>query len=806
MVTASSNSPRYSPGGATLDLSAPLTASSGYTGAPIYGGVQVSGTLTLGALRLLNNHSSFGAENGQDNDVFDLRNTDPTPVNNGRMIALLLWECDYTPGANDPTAGLLGIKALTYTGGYSTNTVMTAYFVLRYRTAAGFAYMISPTTVDGNRLDGNGGTRSIDATTATWYAYDPTTGAGLDNIDTTTPLAGPSLTLLAVSHAGLLFKVSGKTSESALSFYRFAVTADSYRPKPAFKSLYNSDTANVEQFDPPFDDVGLIASIDEATTTTNGVDAFMMSPMFGQVPWWQSATTTDPDNVTNTQSHFVWWRTAHQRSSTADQLTSLGHYLYDDDGAGADPKGDVLDALAATRALALGTAGEFAAIVSVRLNDYHYAEDLDARPGLWNIATGGSVANDKWRYLHPHYRLARGPVSGVAEYHYLNAGAVETDDRTAAEDALVEAEQRVANCLDWRIDAVRDRMLEYVKDVLASHPEMDGIELDFMRSGIFFPAYKFGIQSGEKAALVAERKALMTPFVAKVRNALDELGKTENKRYWLTARVPATLARLDEDGLDPEDLAAAGVDLFVVSADVYTAQSLDLPAIATQVQAGSASAALYYELTDMVQSVSGVGRRLTMNEQFSTAMHLAYEAGFDGPSFFNFAYYRKTLVSGTPIAPPFAWIPDLTKDKEADIAATDQHYVRNGTLLFPENATLTRTFKLRLHKPTYSGTGFGWTQDGRLRLISPAGIDPSDPFTVKCNGTTLSEDMVNRTDEPYPSDFAGYSPPLAGDADHIRTWLVPRSYLVEGENTFTVANGSTSSAERAFLFVDFAIK
>jgi hypothetical protein len=814
MVTGTVNSPRYASAGVALDLATPITATTGYTGQAIYGGVQVSGSLMLTALRMLNNHASFGAEGGQDNDVFDLRNIDPTPANNGRMTALLLWKNAYVPDTDQPASSVLGIKSMTYTGGYTTNTVMTAYFVLRYKTPAGFAYMISPTVVTGNRLDSNGGTHSIDATTASWYAYDPTTVAGLDNIVTTTPLAAPDLGVLAVSHAGLLFKVSGKTAESAVSFYRFTVTGDAWRPKPPFRALYNNDTVNVRIYaiengsggSPAtfprgtFDEAKLIRSVDEAAETGAEVDAYLLSPFATHVPLWQSAIVP-PDE------HFAWWKYAHPRvdptSGAPWDLDPVGYYMRPDNPL--TPGGDVVRAVV-DRCLEL----DLPAFVSIRLNDYHFLHDLDARPGLWNLPNGGAVANDYWRYTHPEYRLARAPLFTRPEYRDLDDVKLTLSDQEL-NVGLTAA--RAASVLDWSIDAVRDRMLDYIEEIVENYPEIDGIELDFLRSGVFFRA---GVSTGD-------REIDMTAFVALVRAALDDYGRPLHKRYWLSARVSGVQSKLTANGLDVADLAAAGVDLFVLCSSSSTntvQQGLNLETIQAAIRAASPNTAVYFEMTEQAVNYSQYGAGgnvlaafewLATRQQLATAMHLAYDpaVAVDGFSLFNFGYYRddEADTEQDDSRPPFDLIPSLKVP--ATVAAMPQHYFVDRDLVTLDSGNA--NFKLVLRAPTG-----GWTSDGRLRLVSanplPAELALTDLRVTLQNSASSTHWTLSRdTDipEPFTDEDTGLPqfrlPVPAADSTRTRAWTVPLDKLVAGEITIRVYNDSSPFIAANFNYVELSI-
>jgi len=76
------------------------------------------------------------------------------------------------------------------------------------------------------------------------------------------------------------------------------------RIKALYRLIYNNDTTNTagvpspwHEDGEPFSEEMLIASIEEVAD--HGVDAYMLSPGMGWVPWWQS--DVDPD-------FYDWWQ------------------------------------------------------------------------------------------------------------------------------------------------------------------------------------------------------------------------------------------------------------------------------------------------------------------------------------------------------------------------------------------------------------------------------------------------------------------------------------------------------------------
>jgi len=85
---------------------------------------------------------------------------------------------------------------------------------------------------------------------------------------------------------------------------------------------------------------------------------------------------------------------------------------------------------------------------------------------------------------------------------------------------------------------VRDWYYAIIEELVENY-DIDGFELDFMRNPIFFPAEK-----------IKEGMELMTEFTRKIRSLLDRTGAKRKKQLKLCVRVPWTLKRCMDVGLD----------------------------------------------------------------------------------------------------------------------------------------------------------------------------------------------------------------------------------------------------------------
>ena len=129
--------------------------------------------------------------------------------------------------------------------------------------------------------------------------------------------------------------------------------------------------------------------------------------------------------------------------------------------------------------------------------------------------------------------------------------------------------------LDFTHDAVRDYVFRLIEEAVHRY-DTDGIELDFQRFPVFFPARI----SDPSDPRVQKIHAL----VERVRRLLDAEGQRRGRRLLLTARVPSdqglgtpTYPQSLAKGCDPSEWARRGwIDFLTVSEWLFTAESLDL--------------------------------------------------------------------------------------------------------------------------------------------------------------------------------------------------------------------------------------
>lgn len=527
--------------------------------------------------------------------------------------------------------------------------------------------------------------------------------------------------------------------------------------KPPFQVLYSNDTVNTVSCTSPYHRKGepfsqrlLEASVDE--TAGRGVDAHLLQPGLSMVPWWKSRQYPY-------EEHIRWYESTY---GTAVRDNPYARYMLEG--------GDMVGAFVA-RCRRAGVAP----FVSLRLNDSHGKEFVDT-PGGGNIPEipGYSLhCVNRFYKDHPQFRIDPDPAK-VGKEHWNT------------------------RVLNWANPEVVDWMFGFIAEICETY-DIDGFELDFMRHCNFFRVAQ---------TTSAQRAAVMTGFVKRVRGLLDRTARAGRHR-WLGARIPCFTAALDPLGLDLTALTAAGLEWLNLSPYYLTAQQTDIAAIRKL----APDASLHLELT---HSVAAVGRvpgsydntlfLRTTDEQFQTAAHLAYARGADGVSAFNFAYFREFGAPGRgPFnEPPFHVFRRL-RDREW-LARQPQHYFlsphASWAVPLGRPAVLPVTLKpggeARFTLDLAPPAG-GWQRGGRLRLRARDDLGGGE-WTAKLNGQSLVASAERGAPYMTPYDAAHLPAP-----EKIRAWLVPAELPRDGDNRIEFACRS-GSRNAVLEYLDLALR
>ncbi len=515
------------------------------------------------------------------------------------------------------------------------------------------------------------------------------------------------------------------------------------KKKAPFKVLYSNDTTHILTCTSPYHRKGeafrqemLEGAVDETAGT--GIDVHILQPGVGVVPWWKSKQYPY-------EEHIRWFEKTYGIKMD-DNL--YAQYMLDG--------GDMAEAFV-RRCRRKG----LTPFVSLRLNDRHGKEFVDRMPNadpMPNIPGFALHCLNRFYKEHPEYRLGT---------------------------SLSWSERG----LDWARVEVREWMFGFARELCEGY-DMDGFELDFMRKEPYFRVDQ---------TTRAQRVAIMTGFVDRVRKLLDRTS-TSGRRRWLCVRVPASLRRHDAMGVDLPRWVDAGVDMVNLSSRSFT--SRNLVAIRKMVPDTSLHLEMYHSTRSGKRLSPGYDTmtyRRTTDQQFYTTMHRAYARGLDGASFFNFPYYRQHghLGRGPFHEPPFHIMRHM--GDPAWLAKQPQHYFvasrNNLSADKPRGQALQASQSMRHVFDMAPPTG-GWRKDGKLRIQAADDLGDSR-WTARFNGHELEE--TDDRSEPYEQPYSG----LIGTPEQHRAWTVPAGLAKDGANRVDIKLVDGGNA--TVVFLDLAI-
>jgi hypothetical protein len=558
--------------------------------------------------------------------------------------------------------------------------------------------------------------------------------------------------LKTAAGASLLFKAAaGASFLGALpSVVAGAERSVQSRARGAFpyRVIYNNDTTHITACTSPYHKQGeefrpemLEGSIDEVSGLA---DAHFLQPGVAWVPWWKS-------KVYPAEEHYRWFEDRY-----GVKPDTWGEYMLNG--------GDLVDLFVKRCRLR-----KQAPFISVRLNDVHYKEYVNAKKG-----TPMSIYSSQ----------------GLSRFY-------EQNQRWRIGENMDDWMQRGLN---WAVPEVRAHKFAFIEELCTNY-DIEGIELDFMRYFSYFQLNRTG---------TAERRSIMTGFVAEIRALLNRTARG-GKHRWLAARVPAIASTHDILGIALPAMVDAGLEIVTLSTNYFATQQTDLPAIRKNIPA----AIVLNEMTHAVAVGKPVklpgeregdfydtrrDRRATP-QLLVTAAHLAYANGADGVSIFNFPYYREYGVAfqGPFSEPPF-YVLGLLGDKERLDLMPCQHYILTSGWSGPGfKQPLPRSFsekRTEIFNLNFAPPATGWQSTGRLRIQGETSLGTST-WTVRLNGRELTS--TPDVSEPYTNNYTQ----LLGAPNELRAWLVPPGIPVVGGNTLeiTLDNGPAPR----IAFIDFWI-
>lgn len=224
-----------------------------------------------------------------------------------------------------------------------------------------------------------------------------------------------------------------------------------------------------------------------------------------------------------------------------------------------------------------------------------------------------------------------------------------------AERALGRVYGYYGGCLNYEFDVVRQHFFDRVVEFVELYPEIDGIELDAMRSPYFFPPDK-----GKELA------PLFTDLVRRIKAALAAQAKRlKRPEYFLTINVPLTPELSLESGLD---VAAWDAERLFHSVSVGPYQAhMNHPIERWQQLLKHDTPVLAY-----VGCSPQTGQYLGL-EEYRAAAANAYGSGADGiylfnyPCLFELAYQKPMAFENVKMV-----LPDLRSFRHADFTQVTQ--------------------------------------------------------------------------------------------------------------------------------------
>jgi hypothetical protein len=415
-------------------------------------------------------------------------------------------------------------------------------------------------------------------------------------------------------------------------------------------------------------------------------------------------------------------------------------------------------------ALSLNAAREIGLgfFLSYRMNDHHYNTLRDLR-----------VHSRFWRE-HPEFAIRPEAVLGPGDTSDLQ--------------------------LNYRHPEVRDYYRRILFELVDSY-DIDGLELDFMRTGRYFPDEE--IEAG---------RTVMTDFVRTIREKLVDVGQRRGRALQLCVRVPRTVELARGIGLDVPGWATQGlIDMVNVSPHFRNSLDLDIEGYKQAVPGGRVYGEMHF-VTDAGRLASGFSNninRRTTPTQYETAALSFWDQGADGVSFFNFAYTRHHYF-GEPrrsqlpgIEPPFQVLERIC---DADyLRGRPKHYRKNPAIpaisnevgRVPVAIPARGNALITVHVADQFDAGHPFAR-AVLRLESRDEII-GFPLSVLLNGRPLTETYG------LGELFAPLSAEAIPHYENLRFFEVPLDCLAHGLNRVVIHSHSTKGHTLRIHAVDLAL-
>ncbi len=372
--------------------------------------------------------------------------------------------------------------------------------------------------------------------------------------------------------------------------------------------------------------------------------------------------------------------------------------------------------------------------------------------------------------------------------------------------------------LNYMAPHIRDHYYQILEELATKYVDhIDGIELDFDRYFEFF--------SFEE---VSQGRAILTDFVARVREMLNRVGMEHGKYLQLSVRVPGQTTKGNHYGIDALTWDAKGyVDIIALSNHYYNTMDIDIESFTQNNNSNERAHAKingeihyvsYQEGSSNVAdngaiSSSTYRRYLTKEGYYATATNYLAR-GVDGVHLFNVLYSAQKEQIYKDLA--------VLKDKEA-LAKADKCYIiprggrsgvydgagsLNSYVGFQQTKT-NRTYKVYIPDDMSNFTDAVLKLEYYTNIVDESGTLIKPEITVSWGSDTVASTMVQQVNIGSTELF-----PALADNRSYTTWdesmffRIPME-LMESSNgiynfTVTVVNGETLNTESNQLSVESA--
>jgi len=320
------------------------------------------------------------------------------------------------------------------------------------------------------------------------------------------------------------------------------------------------------------------------------------------------------------------------------------------------------------------------------------------------------------------------------------------------------------SCMDYAVPAVREYLRQLVLEVIERYPDIDGVELDGLRSPFFF-----------KEGKGREHAPVMTDFIRQIRADLDAAARARGRgRYLLRVNVPRSPELSLETGMDAAAWDAERL-VDVISPGCYGTDFQ--PPIERWKKILKRGTPVHAYI-----NCGRIGSQYHSLEEYRGAAANAYGAGADGIYLFNFPCLDELSslllrpLDQRPFPPPDftarCWHPDIPRTRRAIYELGDRKVLahKDKTFLFYTQPPFYRHYpqeqaSLDRLAPKPADLVFRCYEDlpkaKEIRIeLKLTGISIHDDFEFRLNGKRLRSDLVRRLHAPGGRDARIHGTPL----------------------------------------------